>query len=114
MIIDFTNRGDGAGCTIRCLMTLDIGTDDLLLETGADLQCAAEIFLRQHIGLDIFGRAYCSIAWFAAQQRAFTEEAAGAEMLQGTVAGLGFVLELTFLSGRRKLNGYDVYSLIQY
>ena len=36
------------------------------------------------------------------------------EMLQGKVAGLGFVLELTFLNGRRKLNGYDVYSLIQY
>src|ERR1051325_8907619 len=32
----------------------------------------------------------------------------------GQVAGLGFVVELTFLNGRKKLNGYDVFSLMQY
>jgi adenine phosphoribosyltransferase len=32
----------------------------------------------------------------------------------GSVAGLGFAVELTFLNGRKKLNGYDVFSLIQY
>lgn len=32
----------------------------------------------------------------------------------GTVAGLGFVIELTFLKGRSRLNGYDVFSLLQY
>jgi len=32
----------------------------------------------------------------------------------GKVAGLAFVLELTFLNGRDKLNGYDVFSLLQY
>ncbi len=32
----------------------------------------------------------------------------------GTVAGIGFVVELTFLNGRRKLAGYDVFSLLQY
>jgi adenine phosphoribosyltransferase len=32
----------------------------------------------------------------------------------GTVAGIGFVVELTFLQGRRKLAGYDVFSLLQY
>jgi adenine phosphoribosyltransferase len=32
----------------------------------------------------------------------------------GQVAGLGFVVELTFLNGRRKLEGYDVFSLIQF
>jgi adenine phosphoribosyltransferase len=32
----------------------------------------------------------------------------------GKVAGLGFVVELTFLNGRKKLDGYDVFSLIQY
>jgi adenine phosphoribosyltransferase len=36
------------------------------------------------------------------------------EQLGGQVAGLGFVLELTFLGGREKLNGYEVYSLLQY
>jgi adenine phosphoribosyltransferase len=34
--------------------------------------------------------------------------------LGGDVAGLGFVIELTFLSGRERLAGYDVFSLIQY
>ena len=31
-----------------------------------------------------------------------------------TVAGMGFVVELTFLNGRSKLAGYDVFSLLQY
>lgn len=32
----------------------------------------------------------------------------------GTVAGIGFVVELTFLHGRQKLAEYDVFSLLQY
>jgi adenine phosphoribosyltransferase len=34
--------------------------------------------------------------------------------LDGEVVGLGFVIELTFLNGRRKLDQYDVFSLLQY
>lgn len=34
--------------------------------------------------------------------------------LGGEVMGLGFVIELTFLGGREKLDGYDVFSLLQY
>jgi adenine phosphoribosyltransferase len=34
--------------------------------------------------------------------------------LEGRVVGLGFVIELTFLNGRRKLPDYDVFSLLQY
>jgi adenine phosphoribosyltransferase len=34
--------------------------------------------------------------------------------LDGNVAGLGFVIELTFLRGRDKLSGYEVFSLLQY
>jgi adenine phosphoribosyltransferase len=34
--------------------------------------------------------------------------------LGGTVVGMGFMVELTFLNGRRKLEGQDVFSLIQY
>jgi adenine phosphoribosyltransferase len=37
-----------------------------------------------------------------------------AEKLGGRVAGLGFVVELDFLDGRRKLAGYDVFSLLHY
>ncbi|CAN5621620.1 MAG: adenine phosphoribosyltransferase [Pyrinomonadaceae bacterium] len=36
------------------------------------------------------------------------------ESLGGTVAGLVFVVELEFLSGRKKLEGYDVRSLVKY
>ncbi|MGC8793149.1 MAG: adenine phosphoribosyltransferase [Bryobacteraceae bacterium] len=36
------------------------------------------------------------------------------EKLGGTVLGIGFVVELSFLGGRRKLDGYSVYSLLQY
>jgi adenine phosphoribosyltransferase len=36
------------------------------------------------------------------------------ESVGGTIAGLGFVIELTFLPGREKLQGYDVVSLIRY
>jgi adenine phosphoribosyltransferase len=36
------------------------------------------------------------------------------EGLGGTVAGLLFVVELNFLNGRSKFNGYDVRSLIRY
>jgi adenine phosphoribosyltransferase len=36
------------------------------------------------------------------------------EQCGGKVAGLGFVLELDFLHGRQKLDGYDIYSLLHY
>ncbi|MBI1786183.1 MAG: adenine phosphoribosyltransferase [Acidobacteria bacterium] len=36
------------------------------------------------------------------------------EQAGGRVVGLGFVVELTFLGGRQKLAGYDVFSLLQY
>ena len=36
------------------------------------------------------------------------------EQLGGTVAGCQFLIELTFLNGRERLAGYDVYSLVTY
>lgn len=36
------------------------------------------------------------------------------EQLGGEVMGIAFLIELAFLNGRDKLNGYDVYSLIKY
>jgi adenine phosphoribosyltransferase len=36
------------------------------------------------------------------------------ESLGGVVSGFGFIVELTFLPGRQKLQGYEVASLIQY
>jgi adenine phosphoribosyltransferase len=37
-----------------------------------------------------------------------------ASSLGAKIAGLGFVVELDFLSGRKKLQGYDVLSLLHY
>jgi adenine phosphoribosyltransferase len=36
------------------------------------------------------------------------------EKLGGHVAGVAFVVELLFLNGRKKLEGYDLYSLLKY
>lgn len=36
------------------------------------------------------------------------------ERLGGEVAGFAFMIELSFLNGRQKLQGYDVFSLIDY
>jgi adenine phosphoribosyltransferase len=36
------------------------------------------------------------------------------EQLGGVVVGLPFIIELAFLSGRERLQGHDVYSLIEY
>jgi adenine phosphoribosyltransferase len=36
------------------------------------------------------------------------------EKLKGKVAGISFVIELTFLNGRKKISKYDIQSLIQY
>jgi len=36
------------------------------------------------------------------------------EQLGGSVVGVNFVIELTFLGGREKLQGYDLYALIAY
>ena len=36
------------------------------------------------------------------------------EKLGGSIVGLSFLIELSFLKGREKLQGYDVFSIIQY
>ncbi|SRR5581483_3315353 len=36
------------------------------------------------------------------------------EQVGGKIAGIACVIELTFLRGRERLNGYDVFSLLQY
>ncbi len=36
------------------------------------------------------------------------------EKLGATVAGISFIIELTFLGGRSKLPGYPIFSLVQY
>jgi adenine phosphoribosyltransferase len=36
------------------------------------------------------------------------------EQLGGTVVGLPFIIELAFLNGRERLEGYDIFSLVEY
>jgi len=36
------------------------------------------------------------------------------EQLGGEIVGIGFVIELSFLKGRDKLDKYDIFSLVQY
>ncbi len=36
------------------------------------------------------------------------------ESMEGNIIGCAFVIELTFLNGRKALQGYDIFSLIQY
>ena len=36
------------------------------------------------------------------------------ESLGARVEGIGFLIELTFLNGRERLQGYDIFSLVQY
>jgi adenine phosphoribosyltransferase len=36
------------------------------------------------------------------------------EQLGGRVVGLAFLVELLFLHGKEKLQGYDVFSMLQY
>ncbi|MBM3261969.1 MAG: adenine phosphoribosyltransferase [candidate division Zixibacteria bacterium] len=36
------------------------------------------------------------------------------EDLGGKIVGIGFLVELSFLNGRSRLTGYDIFSLIQY
>jgi adenine phosphoribosyltransferase len=45
-----------------------------------------------------------------------TVEAIGGlvEQLGGHVVGVNFVIELSFLEGRKRLGGYDMYSLLTY
>ncbi len=37
-----------------------------------------------------------------------------AERLGGTIAGIAFLVELTFLNGRNKLEKYDIFSILKY
>jgi len=36
------------------------------------------------------------------------------EQLGGRVVGCAFLIELTYLKGRERLAGYDIFSLVQY
>lgn len=77
---------------------LEYGTDTLEIHTDAVVQGAKVLIVDDLLATGGTAKAATQLV----------------EELGGVVAGVGFVIELTFLGGRQKLNGYDVFSLLQY
>ena len=77
---------------------LEYGTDTLEIHTDAVVQGARVLIVDDLLATGGTAKAATQLV----------------EELGGVVAGIGFVIELTFLGGRQKLEGYDVFSLMQY
>lgn len=77
---------------------LEYGTDQLEIHADAILPDQNVLIIDDVLAT---GGTACAVARLISQ-------------LEGRVAGLGFVIELTFLNGRDKLSGQDVFSLLQY
>ncbi|MGH9661382.1 MAG: adenine phosphoribosyltransferase [Bryobacteraceae bacterium] len=77
---------------------LEYGSDTLEMHTGAVAPGARVLIVDDLLATGGTARATAQLV-----------EEAGAK-----VVGAGFVVELTFLAGRGKLAGYDVFSLLQY
>ena len=77
---------------------LEYGTDRLEIHKDAILQGCRALIVDDLLATGGTARAVTELV----------------RQLGGTVVGAGFVVELTFLKGREKLNGYDVFSLLQY
>jgi adenine phosphoribosyltransferase len=84
--------------TVQATYDLEYGTDSLEVHSDAITPGASVIVLDDVLATGGTARAKCELV----------------EQLGGTVAGVVFVIELTSLSGRERLDGYDVHSLIQY
>jgi adenine phosphoribosyltransferase len=86
------------GERVSVTYSLEYGTDTLEMHTGAIAN----------------GRCILIIDDLLATGGTALATAQLVERDGGKVAGLGFVVELSFLNGRKKLDGYDVFSLMQY
>ena len=84
--------------TIAASYELEYGTDTLEIHEDAVSKGEKVLVVDDLLATGGTARACCELA----------------EKLGGAVAGVGFVIELSFLKGREKLKGYDVLSLIQY
>jgi adenine phosphoribosyltransferase len=86
------------GERVSVTYSLEYGTDTLEMHTGAVTD----------------GRCILIIDDLLATGGTAVATARLVEQNGGKVAGFGFVVELSFLNGRKKLDGYDVFSLMQY
>ena len=84
--------------TVEATYELEYGTDSLQVHRDSVPRGARVIVLDDVLATGGTARAKVELV----------------EGLGGVVAGLLFVIELSFLSGRERLNGYDVHSLITY
>jgi len=84
--------------TIEATYELEYGTDSLQIHRDSVPRGARVVVLDDVLATGGTARAKIELV----------------EGLGGIVAGALFVIELTFLGGRDRLEGYDVHSLIQY
>ncbi len=84
--------------TVEATYDLEYGTDSLQIHRDAVPRGARVVVLDDVLATGGTARAKIELV----------------EALGGVVAGVLFVIELTFLNGRERLEGYDVHSLIQY
>jgi adenine phosphoribosyltransferase len=84
-------------CT-RISYDLEYGTDTLEIHTDAIFRGAKVLIVDDLLATGGTAKAAAQLV----------------EQLGGVVVGTAFVVELTFLGGRQKLNGYEVFSLFQY
>ena len=84
--------------TVRAEYALEYGTDALELHTDAVASGARVLVHDDLLATGGTARTLCRLV----------------EQLGGVVVGCGFLIELAFLPGRKRLEGYDVHSLIVY
>ena len=84
--------------TVSAEYELEYGTDALELHTDAVAAGARVLVHDDLLATGGTAKALCELV----------------ELVGGTVAGCGFLIELTFLNGRERLSGYDVAALIGY
>jgi adenine phosphoribosyltransferase len=86
------------GETSRITYDLEYGTDSLEIHRDAIGEGHRVLIIDDLLAT---GGTSCAVAKLVGE-------------MGGEVVGLGFVIELTFLKGREKLNGLNVFSLLQY
>ena len=84
--------------TVRAEYALEYGTDALELHTDAVASGARVLVHDDLLATGGTARTLCRLV----------------EQLGGVVVGCGFLIELAFLPGRERLDGYDVHALIVY
>jgi adenine phosphoribosyltransferase len=84
--------------TVRAEYLLEYGTDALEVHSDAVAQGARVLVHDDLLATGGTAKALCELV----------------EQLRGEVVGCAFLIELAFLDGRSRLDGYDVHALLRY